>query len=36
MSRQGLQTVCTFDQKHFARFEGITVVVPSVAGAQEE
>jgi len=36
MSRQGLQTACTFDQKHVARFEGITVVVPSVAGAQEE
>ena len=36
MNRQGLQTVCTFDQKHVARFEGITVVVPSVAGAQEE
>ena len=34
MSRQGLQTVCTFDQKHFARFEGITVVVPAPTSAQ--
>jgi len=33
-SRQGLQTVWTFDQKHCARFEGITVVVPAPTSAQ--
>ena len=34
MSRQGLQTVGTFDQKHFARFEGVTVVVPAPTSTQ--
>jgi len=24
----GLETVCTFDRKHFARFDGIKVLVP--------
>jgi predicted nucleic-acid-binding protein len=28
MVHQGINTVTTFDQKHFSRFEGITTVVP--------
>jgi len=29
MPEQGLKVACTFDRKHFSRFEGITVTVPS-------
>jgi predicted nucleic-acid-binding protein len=29
MPGQGLEVACTFDRKHFSRFEGITVTVPS-------
>jgi predicted nucleic acid-binding protein len=36
MTRQHLLTACTFDQKHFSRFEGIAVVVPTVASPQKE
>jgi uncharacterized protein len=28
MSREGISTVCTFDQKHFERFGGIKVLAP--------
>jgi predicted nucleic-acid-binding protein len=26
--KQGITTVCTFDRKHFAHFEGVTVLTP--------
>jgi len=26
--KQGITTACTFDRKHFARFEGVTVLTP--------
>ena len=26
--RQGLGTACTFDRKHFARFDGVKVIIP--------
>jgi predicted nucleic-acid-binding protein len=25
---QGIKTACTFDRKHFARFEGVSVITP--------
>ncbi len=28
MQQQGIASVCTFDQKHFKRFEGIRTLVP--------
>ena len=28
MLREGVARACTFDQKHFRRFDGITVEVP--------
>ena len=28
MLEQGIITACTFDQKHFARFEGISILLP--------
>jgi uncharacterized protein len=28
--KQGLTTACTFDRKHFARFEGLTVLTPEL------
>jgi len=36
MMRQELMTACTFDEKHFSRFEGITVLVPALASARKE
>jgi uncharacterized protein len=36
MTRQNLLSACTFDQRHFSRFEGITVVVPAVGSVQKE
>ena len=29
MPRQGLEVACTFDQRHFSRFEGIKVTLPT-------
>jgi len=31
MQQQGLETVCTFDRKHFSRLEGIEVLIPTEA-----
>jgi len=31
MQQQGLETVCTFDRKHFLRLEGIKVLTPTEA-----
>lgn len=28
MQFQGLQLACTFDNKHFSRFENLTVILP--------
>ena len=29
MLHQGIRTACTFDQKHFSRFEGISTLIPA-------
>ena len=28
MSKHGIDTISTFDRKHFARFEGINILIP--------